>query len=93
MKPAAGLSPRVLLWLAAAILSGAGVTALEMAAVRLFAPYFGYSIYVWGTTIGVVLAAMVAGYAIGGRLAAHERRRNACSSPSWPAPAGRPWPS
>jgi len=73
MKPAAGLSPRVLLWLAAAILSGAGVTALEMAAVRLFAPYFGYSIYVWGTTIGVVLAAMVAGYAIGGRLAAHER--------------------
>ena len=44
-----------------------------MVAVRLFAPYFGYSIYVWGTTIGVVLAAMVAGYAIGGRLAAHEQ--------------------
>ena len=73
MKPASGPNPRVFLWLAAAILSGAGVTALEMVAVRLFAPYFGYSIYVWGTTIGVVLAAMVAGYAIGGRLAAHER--------------------
>ena len=43
--------------------------ALEMVAVRLFAPYFGYSIYVWGTTICVVMGAMVAGYAIGGRLA------------------------
>jgi hypothetical protein len=73
MKPAAGLHPRVLLWLAAAVLSGAAVTGLEMVAVRLFAPYFGYSIYVWGTTIAVVMAAMVAGYAIGGRLAARAR--------------------
>ena len=73
MMPAAGLRPRVLLWLAAATVSGAVVTALEMVAVRLFAPYFGYSIYVWGTTIAVVMAAMVAGYAIGGRLAARAR--------------------
>lgn len=62
-------SPRVLLWLAATIVAGAVLMSLEMAAVRLFAPYFGYSIYVWGTTICVVMAAMVAGYAIGGRLA------------------------
>ncbi len=59
----------VVLWLAATVVAGGVVMALEMAAVRLFAPYFGYSIYVWGTTICVVMAAMVAGYAIGGRLA------------------------
>jgi len=62
-------SPRVLRWLAATIVAGGVLMSLEMAAVRLFAPYFGYSIYVWGTTICVVMAAMVAGYAIGGRLA------------------------
>ena len=62
-------TPRVVLWLAATLVAGAVVMALEMAAVRLFAPYFGYSIYVWATTICVVMAAMVAGYAIGGRLA------------------------
>jgi spermidine synthase len=47
--------------------------ALEMVAVRLFAPYFGYSVYVWGTTICVVMGAMVAGYAIGGRAAGGAR--------------------
>jgi hypothetical protein len=60
---------RVVSWLAATVVAGAVVMALEMAAVRLFAPYFGYSIYIWGTTICVVMAAMVAGYAVGGRLA------------------------
>jgi predicted membrane-bound spermidine synthase len=66
-------SARVLRWLAATIVAGGVLMSLEMAAVRLFAPYFGYSIYVWGTTICVVMAAMVAGYAIGGRLADTER--------------------
>lgn len=62
-------NPRVLLWLTAAFVAGGILMSLEMAAVRLFAPYFGYSIYVWGTTICVVMAAMVAGYFFGGRLA------------------------
>jgi spermidine synthase len=61
--------PRLLLLLAVAALAGGIVMALEMAAVRLFAPHFGYSIYVWGTTICVVMAAMVGGAAAGGRLA------------------------
>jgi len=63
MKAPGAMSPRVLSWLAATFVSGATVMALEMVAVRLFAPYFGYSVYVWGTTIGVVMTAMVAGYA------------------------------
>ena len=61
--------PRLVLLLAVAALAGGIVMSLEMAAVRLFAPHFGYSIYVWGTTICVVMAAMVGGYAAGGRLA------------------------
>src|SRR5579859_4866587 len=42
---------------------------LEMVAFRLYAPYFGYSIYVWGTMICVVMLALVCGYFLGGRLA------------------------
>ncbi|MET0554357.1 MAG: fused MFS/spermidine synthase [Vicinamibacteria bacterium] len=61
--------PRLILLLSVAALAGGIVLSLEMAAVRLFAPHFGYSIYVWGITIGVVMAALVGGSAIGGRLA------------------------
>jgi spermidine synthase len=60
---------RLIHWLSIAILAGAILMSLEMVAVRLYAPYFGYSIYVWGTTICVVMGALVAGYAIGGLLA------------------------
>jgi spermidine synthase len=42
---------------------------LELVAFRLYAPYFGYSVYVWGSMISVVMAALTAGYALGGRLA------------------------
>ncbi|HEX9406804.1 MAG TPA: fused MFS/spermidine synthase, partial [Thermoanaerobaculia bacterium] len=60
---------RVFHWLSIAIFAGAILMSLEMVAVRLYAPYFGYSIYVWGTTICIVMGALVAGYAIGGLLA------------------------
>lgn len=43
--------------------------ALEIVASRVIAPYFGNSIYVWGSLIGVFLAALSAGYYLGGVLA------------------------
>lgn len=45
---------------------------VELGAVRLLAPWFGTSSSVWTNVIGVVLAALALGYAIGGRLAAAE---------------------
>jgi spermidine synthase len=42
---------------------------LEVIAFRLYAPYFGYSIFVWGGMIAGVMAAMAAGYYAGGWLA------------------------
>lgn len=42
---------------------------LEIIASRVLAPYFGNSIYVWGSLIGVFLAALSVGYAVGGRFA------------------------
>ncbi|WP_324667525.1 fused MFS/spermidine synthase [Geochorda subterranea] len=50
-------------------LAGAVLMGLEMVGSRILAPYFGNSIYVWGSLISVVLAALTAGYFLGGRLA------------------------
>lgn len=62
------------LYYATAFVTGACVMALEMIGFRLFAPYFGYSIYVTGSLISVVLLAMSLGYLFGGWLA--DRSRN-----------------
>lgn len=43
--------------------------ALEIIASRIIAPAFGNSIYVWGSLIGVFLAALAVGYFIGGQVA------------------------
>ena len=57
------------MWLTTAVLGGIIVMAMEIVAFRLYAPYLGYSIYVWGTMISMVMAALAIGYALGGRLA------------------------
>jgi spermidine synthase len=49
--------------------SGAVLMALEMVGSRLLAPTFGTSIYVWGSLIVVVMAALTLGYYCGGRIA------------------------
>lgn len=50
-------------------LTGAAVLALEIAASRLMAPYFGTSLFVWGNILGIVLGALALGYFYGGKLA------------------------
>ena len=42
---------------------------MELVAFRLYAPYFGYSIYVWGSMISVVMLSLSAGYVLGGWVA------------------------
>jgi spermidine synthase len=54
--------------LASVFLSGAVVMSLEITGSRILAPYFGSSIYVWGSLIGVVLSALALGYYLGGKL-------------------------
>lgn len=49
-----------------AFLCGFITLSLELLGVRALAPYFGYSIYVFGSLIGLVLLALAAGYALGG---------------------------
>ena len=49
-------------------ISGAVLMALEIVGSRVLAPYFGNSIFVWGSLISVVLAALSVGYFWGGWL-------------------------
>jgi hypothetical protein len=58
------------LWLStAALVVGLVITGVEFAAVRALAPAFGQSVPVWANVVGVVLAALAAGNALGGRVA------------------------
>lgn len=51
-----------------ASLSGAAVMVIELAAVRLIAPWFGTSLVVWSNVIAVVLLGLSLGYLTGARL-------------------------
>ncbi len=48
---------------------GASLMAWEIAGSRVLGPYFGSTIYVWGSLIGVIMGALSLGYYVGGILA------------------------
>ena len=52
--------------------SGAVLMALEIAGSRVLAPFFGSSIFVWGSLISVVMTALSIGYYWGGWMSARE---------------------
>src|SRR5688572_5304532 len=49
--------------------SGACVLAVEIAGTRILGPFYGVSLFLWSALIGVTLAALAVGYALGGRWA------------------------
>jgi hypothetical protein len=51
-----------------AFTGGFVIMSLELLGGRLLAPYFGSSIYVWGSIITVFMASLALGYLIGGRI-------------------------
>jgi spermidine synthase len=52
-------------------LSGASVLVLEILGTRVLGPFYGVSLFLWSALIGVTLAALAAGYAMGGRWASN----------------------
>lgn len=54
---------------AAVSVSGASVLAIEILGTRLLGPFYGVSLFLWSALISVTLAALSAGYALGGRWA------------------------
>jgi spermidine synthase len=55
--------------LLASFLVGAIILVVEILGTRVISPYYGASIYVWSSLIGVTLAALTTGYAVGGWVA------------------------
>lgn len=49
-------------------IGGFSVMSIELLGGRILAPYFGSSIYVWGSIITVFMLALSVGYLLGGRL-------------------------
>ncbi|MEN8263741.1 MAG: fused MFS/spermidine synthase [Nitrospirota bacterium] len=49
--------------------SGVIIMVLEILGFRILAPYFGYSVYVSGSLIGIIMTALSLGYFLGGKLA------------------------
>jgi predicted membrane-bound spermidine synthase len=52
-----------------AFISGFSLMAFELVGARMIAPTIGSSTYVWTSVIGVIIAALSAGYFVGGKLA------------------------
>ncbi len=54
-----------------AFVGGFAIMSLELLGGRVLAPYFGSSIYVWGSIITVFMLSLSLGYLLGGRLSLH----------------------
>jgi hypothetical protein len=61
--------PRLIYLLA--FVGGFSIMSLELLGGRVLAPYFGSSIYVWGSIITVFMLSLSVGYLLGGRLSLH----------------------
>ncbi|MGA1677656.1 MAG: fused MFS/spermidine synthase [Pseudomonadales bacterium] len=60
--------PSILIVYLLAFVSGFSIMSIELLGGRLLAPYFGSSVYVWGSIITVFMLSLSIGYLIGGRL-------------------------
>ena len=64
------------LLLVISFLEGAAVMGVELIGAKMIAPYFGTSIYVWSTVLGITLIGLTSGYFLGGLLSYKKPSKN-----------------
>ncbi len=75
--PGAPVAPAAAPLVLVAFVAGAATMSVELAAVRVLAPWYGTSSAVWTNVIGVVLVSLALGYLLGARLSARADPRRA----------------
>jgi len=72
------VSPKSPVWVLYlfAVIEGAMGMAIELISARMLAPWFGSSLHVWATVMGITLSGLAAGYYLGGRIADRFARQN-----------------
>jgi len=63
-------------------LEGASVMAAELLGAKMLSPYFGTSLYVWSSVLGVTLGGLALGYFTGGILSAHAAAADLAAAPA-----------
>lgn len=58
----------VYLLLAISFIEGGSVMVVELLGAKIIAPYYGTSLYVWSSVLGVTLGALALGYFLGGQI-------------------------
>lgn len=64
---------KLIYWLA--FVEGGGVMCVELCSAKLLSPYFGTSIYVWASVLGITLLSLMSGYYLGGYLSAKNSKK------------------
>lgn len=57
-----------------AFVEGGAVMCVELCSAKILAPYFGTSIYVWASVLGITLTALMSGYYLGGYISSNYKK-------------------
>ena len=58
-----------------AFVEGGAVMCVELAGAKILSPFFGTSIYVWASVLGITLTALMSGYYLGGYISSNYKKK------------------
>lgn len=59
-----------------AFIEGGAVMCVELCCAKILSPYFGTSIYVWASVLGITLTALMSGYYLGGFISSKNHKKS-----------------
>ena len=59
-----------------AFVEGGAVMCVELCSAKILSPYFGTSIYVWASVLGITLTALMSGYYLGGFISSKNHKKS-----------------